>query len=78
MTLPPYQRCQKLPKQLAHHGEHVVQEGDVVYDGFEYAGWCKFCGQLVRAKDDSSPWLPVVTHYIPEGTEVEDLLGPSR
>lgn len=68
--IPPWERCTKLPRRsknyTSSHGEHVVVESEVNYDGFTYFGWCKFCGESVYANSDQDHWHPYRSFIIME------------
>lgn len=71
MTIPPYERCLKLPTRsaLRFTGSHVVLETDVAFDGSVFCGWCKFCGEWVYAENAEDYWHPVRPYFIQEEWE---------
>lgn len=73
--IPMFERCPKLPyrSQYVKTGEHVVMAEDVSYDGRMWAGWCKFCGEMVWAEDEGDHWRPFRPYLITEELEADDV-----
>jgi hypothetical protein len=52
-------------------------ESDLRRDKIGYVGWCKFCGEVVYAKNGLDYWHPLDPYVISEELDVADLI-PNR
>lgn len=75
--IPCYEQCLKRPPSLVDSREHVVMESDLRRDKIGYVGWCKFCGEVVYAKNGLDYWHPLDPYVISEELDVADLI-PNR